>query len=230
MRRKINIDGTQMTLIRLIYTDKSASIRFFCVISVLFLILSLISCGKNYTTEQKAYIKKIEKYRTEKNKEMKNNPSSPFNKKGKVEFHDLNYFDVDPSFIFRSMLYEFNPKDTVTIYGTKGEPRKTIRFGYVVITYQNKQYKINVYQGTTAGGETYYSIWFTDKTTNNESYGVGRYIDFQKVDDPDNEYETDFNLAYNPYCAYSPNYSCAIPTKEDFIPISIRAGEKKFHD
>ena len=130
----------------------------------------------------------------------------------------------------RSMLYEFEPKDTVIVYGTKGEPRKTIRFGYVVISYQNKQYKINVYQGSTANGQIYYSIWFTDKTTNNESYGVGRYIDFEKVDDPNNEYEIDFNLAYNPYCAYSPNYSCAIPTKEDFIPIEIRAGEKKFHE
>jgi len=214
---------------RLISTDKSAKIRLICVISVLFLTLILIGCGKKYTPEKKSYITKIEKYRTEKNEEMKNDPSSPFNKKGKVEFHDLNYFDVDPSFVFKSMLYEYEPKDTVIIYGTKGEPRKVVRYGYVVITYQNKQYKINVYQGATTSGETYYSIWFTDKTTNSESYGVGRYIDFEKVDDPNNEYEIDFNLAYNPYCAYSPDYSCAIPTKEDFIPIAINAGEKKFH-
>ena len=192
--------------------------------------LFLFSCGKNYSPEEKLYISKIEKYRTEKNQEMKNDPSSPFNKKGKVEFHDLNYFDVDPGFVFKSVLYENNPKDTVTIFGTKGEPRKAVRYGYVVITYQNKQYKIHVYQGSTPSGMIYYSIWFTDKTTNNESYGVGRYIDFEKVDDPNFEYEIDFNLAYNPYCAYSPNYSCAIPTKEDFIPLAIKSGEKKFHD
>ena len=197
---------------------------------ILALFFFLTGCGKNYTPEQKVYIQLTEKQRTEKNEWAKNDSSSPFNKKGKVEFHDLNYFEVDPSFVFKSLLYEYDPKDTVTIYGTKGEPRKSIRYGYVVITYQNKQYKINVYQGTTASGETYYSIWFTDLTTNNESYGVGRYIDFEKVDDPNNEYEIDFNLAYNPYCAYSPNYSCAIPTKEDFIPIAIKAGEKKFHD
>ena len=201
--------------------EQEKSFRILNFASALILILLLSSCGNNYTPEQKAYIKKIEDYRTEKNDEMKNDLSSPFNAKGKIEFYDLNYFDVDPSYVFRSMLYEFEPKDTVIVYGTKGEPRKTIRFGYVVISYQNKQYKINVYQGSTANGQIYYSIWFTDKTTNNESYGVGRYIDFEKVDDPNNEYEIDFNLAYNPYCAYSPNYSCAIPTKEDFIPIEI---------
>lgn len=238
MRRKINIchsdpdlsgEESPSLLVRKIlhrYTPRNDIFTYLIMIIILF----LAGCGKNYTTEQKIYIAKIEKYRTEKNDEMKNDPSSPFNAKVKIEFHDLKYFNVDPSFVFRSMLYEFEPKDTVTIYGTKGEPRKTIRFGYVVMTYQNKQYKINVYQGSTINGQIYYSIWFTDKTTNNESYGVGRYIDFEKVDDPNNEYEIDFNLAYNPYCAYSPDYSCAIPTKEDFIPVEIRAGEKKFHE
>ncbi|MEJ5351024.1 MAG: DUF1684 domain-containing protein [Melioribacteraceae bacterium] len=193
-------------------------------------LLLITSCGKKYTDEEINYIKSIEEQRKIKNEFMKNDPTSPFNYKGKVEFHKLNYFDVDPKFVFKSKLYEYNPKDTITIYGTKGEPRKAVRFGYVIINYENKEYKVNVYEGTTKSGEKYYSIWFTDKTTNKESYGVGRYLDFEKHDNPDYIYTIDFNLAYNPYCAYSPNYSCAIPTKEDFIPIEIKAGEKKFHN
>ena len=151
------------------------------VISVLTALCSILSaCGKNYTPEQKTYIAKIEKERTEKNEWMKNDSSSPFNFKGKLEFHDLNYFDVDPDFVFKSKLFEYNPKDTVTIYGTKGEPRKVVRYGYVIFPKDGKDFKINVYEGHTSNGYTYYSIWFTDKTTNNESYGVGRYIDFEK--------------------------------------------------
>ncbi|MEW5842368.1 MAG: DUF1684 domain-containing protein [Bacteroidota bacterium] len=203
---------------------------FFARALTLILTLLLLSCGKNYSPEQKVYIAKAEKERADKNDWMKNDPSSPFNQKSKVEFHDLKYFEVDPAFVFQSRLYEYNPKDTITIYGTKGEPRKIVRFGYVLINFENQQHKINVYQGSTASGEIYYSIWFTDKTTNNESYGVGRYIDFEKVDDPNHVYQIDFNTAYNPYCAYSPDFSCAVPTKEDFIPVEIRAGEKKFHD
>jgi len=193
-------------------------------------LLLIISCGNKYTEEEINYIKSIEELRKIKNEFMKNDPTSPFNYKGKVEFHELNYFDVDPKFVFKSKLYEYNPKDTITIYGTKGEPRKAVRFGYVIINYENIKYKVNVYEGITKSGEKYYSIWFTDKTTNKESYGVGRYLDFEKHDNPDYIYTIDFNLAYNPYCAYSPNYSCAIPTKEDFIPIEIKAGEKKFHN
>jgi uncharacterized protein len=196
----------------------------------LILTIVLSSCGRNYSPEQKNYIAKIEKERAEKNEWMKNDPSSPFNRKGKAGFHDLNYFDVDPAYIFKSKLYEYEPKDTVVYYGTKGDARKAVRYGYVGVTLEGQSRKINVYEGSTAGGEIYYSIWFTDKTTNNETYGVGRYIDFEKVDDTAHVYEIDFNNAYNPYCAYTPNYSCAIPTKEDYIPVEINTGEKKFHN
>jgi len=202
----------------------------FLFLLILLLASFFLSCGKSYTPEQEAYIKKVEDFRDKKNDEMKNDPYSPFNAKGKVEFHNLNYFEVDPDFVFKSKLIRFDPQDTVTIFGTKGEARKTVRLGYLVFNHKGNKLKINVYEGTSQNGYKYHSIWFTDLTTNKESYGVGRYIDFEIVDDPDYIYEVDFNLAYNPYCAYSPNYSCAIPTKEDFISAEIKAGEKKFHD
>jgi len=204
------------------------SISLICVLS--FFVSVLNGCGKNYSSEGKKYIAKIEQERKEQNDWMKNNPSSPFNFKGKVEFHDLNYFDINPDFIFKSKLYEFSSKDTIIIYGTKGEPRKTVRYGYIIITYEKIDYKVNVYQNDGRDRNKYYSIWITDKTTNKETYGVGRYLNFDLIPDTNYIYTIDFNLLYNPYCAYSSNYSCAIPTRDDFLPIEILAGEKKFHN
>lgn len=193
-------------------------------------IMILTFCNEPIDPVEEAYIEGIEKERKDYNEYMSNNPGSPFHYKGEVEFHPLNYFDVDMDFIFKSRLYEYESQDTVTIYGTKGEPRKIVRYGYVKFNYEEQPYQINVYQGSSKSGEIYYSIWFTDKTTNDESYGVGRYLNFEKKEDPNYSYEIDFNLAYNPYCAYSKDYSCAIPTKEDYIDLAIEAGEKKFHD
>ena len=51
--------------------EQEKSFRILNFASALILILLLSSCGNNYTPEQKAYIKKIEDYRTEKNDEMK---------------------------------------------------------------------------------------------------------------------------------------------------------------
>jgi uncharacterized protein (DUF1684 family) len=191
--------------------------------------LLFYSCGQKHTEEEEQYIKEVEQYRHEKNDYMKNNPTSPFNQDSAIEFKPLKYYDIDPSFVFKSRLYEYPRKDTVSVFGTKGEERKAIRYGYVTFDYKNQPFKVNVYEGTTSEGVEYYSIWFTDKTTGDETYGVGRYIDFDINPDSNYVYTIDFNLAYNPYCAYSAKYSCAIPTREDHLDLAITAGEKKFH-
>jgi len=200
------------------------------------IVTMFLSCGKNYSPEEKKYISEIEKLRAEKDDQMKNDPNSPFNQDEKAHFQPLKYFNPDPGFVFKSKLYEFNPKDTIKILGTKGEERKVVKYGYVVLNYESKNYIVNIYKGNSKTGEEYYSIWFTDKTTGEETYGVGRYLDFEPAYrtgrlnlDKDFIYTIDFNFAYNPYCSYSFKYSCAIPTKEDYIELAIVAGEKNFH-
>ncbi len=201
------------------------AIKFF----LLLFPLILISCGRDYTSEEKKNIEDINSIRQENDDFMKNDPNSPFNFKGKVHFEPLKYYEPDPDFVFKSKLFEYDKKDTVIIFGTKGEERKVVRYGFVKLDYKGDKFKVNVYEGFSKAGEKYFSIWFTDKTTDEETYGVGRYIDFELNPYKDFIYTIDFNLAYNPYCAYSPEYSCAIPTKEDYIDLAIEAGEKNFH-
>lgn len=191
--------------------------------------LIFFSCTKEASPEFAAYAASIEKERMEKDSYMKNDPDSPFNQDERAHFSPLNYYDVDTNFAFESRLYEFEEKDTIIILGTKGEERKTLRYGFVIFPFKGKEYKINVYEGTSRSGQSYHSIWFTDKTTGEGTYGVGRYLDFELSTDKDYVYTIDFNQAYNPYCAYSAKFSCAIPTKEDYIDIAIEAGEKNFH-
>lgn len=207
---------------------KSVLIKSLLITTILSLNTLFNGC-KNYTAEEKEYINLIESERTEKDEYMKNDPYSPFNQEPKVKFEPLNYFDVDPTFVFKSSLTEFENKDTIIISGTKGEERKVLKYGFVKFVYENKDFIMIVYEGTSKSGQTYHSLWFTDITTNEETYGVGRYLDFELNPDKGYIYTIDFNKAYNPYCAYSPKYSCAIPTKEDFLSLEIKAGEKKFH-
>ncbi len=193
-------------------------------------IIFLSACSKNYTPAEKAYIKKIENYRKEKNLVMMTDPSSPFNRPEEIKFHALKYFPVNPNYLFHSKLFDYPVKDSVKIYGTKGELRKAVRYGYLKIKIKDKTYKLNVYKNLPKKGSPYFSIWFTDKTTGNETYGVGRYLEFKKENDPDYIYTIDFNLSFNPYCAYNPAYSCAVPLREDHLDVVIKAGEKKFHN
>ncbi|MCH7974884.1 MAG: DUF1684 domain-containing protein [Bacteroidetes bacterium] len=199
------------------------------IILFLLFVAILNSCGIEYTTEQQKYITSIVKMRKVKDNYMKNNPGSPFNVDSNAVFQPLNYYPVSPNFVFNSKLYRYEKQDTVDVYGTKGEVRKTLKFGYIKFDFENKEYKMNVYQGQIKSGEKYYSIWFIDNTTGKETYGVGRYLDFEFNADYNFIYTIDFNLAYNPYCSYSAKYSCAVPTKDDYINIALTVGEKNFH-
>lgn len=198
-------------------------------IYLFFTVLIIYSCN-NYTKEEQKYIASVNLSRLETDNWMKNNVNSPFNYKGKVPFHKLNYFDVNPSFKFNSKLEEYKIKDTIKLFGTKGEERSAIRFGFLTFKKDYKDFKLNVYKNFGKDSSVYFSIWFTDKTTNKETYGVGRYLNFELNDNKEHLYTIDFNLAYNPYCAYSADYSCAIPLKEDYLDLAIVAGEIKYHD
>jgi uncharacterized protein (DUF1684 family) len=40
--------------------------------------------------------------------------------------------------------------------------------------------------------------------------------------------QVDFNLAYNPYCAYSDAFSCPLPPPENWLRVPVRAGEAAY--
>jgi uncharacterized protein (DUF1684 family) len=68
---------------------------------------------------------------------------------------------------------------------------------------------------------------FKDKTNGNQTYGSGRFLDFEEKDLEN--MVLDFNYAYNPYCAYNSNYSCPIPPFENHLDVEVLAGEKNWH-
>ena len=201
------------------------------VVILLLTILVYSSCSeqKSNDAETKAYLAELVQERKEKDYNMQFDGASPFLRDTSVTFKPLKYFEPNPDFIFKSKLHKYETQDTVTIFGTKGESRAAILIGFLEFEYDGNKNKINVYKSFSRTGEEYYSIWFTDKTTGKTTYGVGRYLDFELNDDPDFVYTLDFNKAYNPYCAYSPLFTCPIPRQEDYIDIEIEAGEKNFH-
>ncbi len=67
---------------------------------------------------------------------------------------------------------------------------------------------------------------FVDSQAGKGTYGAGRYLDPEQL--PNGKFLIDFNLAYNPYCAYNENWNCPIPPTENKLDVPIRAGEKIF--
>ena len=169
--------------------------------------------------------------RSEKDAAMRDNPQSPFNNEAHpVAFTPLHYFAPDAAWVFESTLTRYPNPEPVTILDTKGREREGDVFGYLTFVKDEVAHTVRVYRMQMVGGHVYYAIWFTDRTTGESTYDVGRYLDFEYAPDPAHRYTLNFNDAYNPYCAYTPAYGCAIPRKEDFLDLAITAGEKKWHD
>ncbi len=167
---------------------------------------------------------------------FRNHPDSPFMTTPPIPFEGLRWYPPDPGFYFTSKLTRYERPDTVIVSGTKGEPRKQIRYGYFTLRIGGADHRLNAYKFSAEDVRRHpqlaanLSVWFTDETTGGETYGVGRYVEVEpESDDPDHLYVVNLNNAHNPYCAYNPSYSCAIPTREDRLPLAVRAGEMTYH-
>jgi len=180
------------------------------------------------STEQQKILTEINKYRAEKDSIFLHADWSPILEEDKTTFKGLNYFPIDISLRFEGPIILYDTPKPDTIVGTKGDLRPALKYGYFAFSYKNRPNELQIYQivpkDTTR--EKYLFLGFTDRTTGEETYYTGRYIDLVEL--PDGNYVVDFNLSYNPYCAYNPRYTCAIPPSENKLPLEVRAGEKIF--
>jgi len=180
-------------------------------------------------------------HRAEVDSFFRTDPGSPFKRDTTAEYRGIRWYPIESRFCVFSSLHHYDSPETVVVKGTKGEERRELRYGYFEFVLPDtdstpRPIRLNVYKFTPYDGQRYVlyrdnlSVWFTDRSTGKETYGVGRYIDVgTEVPDPVHVYRIDFNKAYNPYCAYSTMYSCAVPRKEDHLDLTIRAGELTYH-
>lgn len=181
-------------------------------------------------------------HRAEVDSFFRSDPGSPFRRDTSIEYNGIKWFPVHPSYRASSLLHRYEKAETVLVMGTRGEQRRQLRYGYFEFDLpdhrqQPTTVRLNVYKFTPYDGQRYVfykdhlSVWFTDSTTGAETYDVGRYVEVGNENpDPSYRYVIDLNKAFNPYCAYSHMYSCAIPREEDRIPLSLRVGEMKYHE
>ncbi len=156
---------------------------------------------------------------------FKDNYQSPLEKEQKKDFSGLKYFPENPLLRFDLQLEKNNKPDRVTMPTSTGDQQDYWHVGQITFKVDGKPAILQVYLGVD-GGE--YFIPFVDATAPDETYGAGRYLE---PDDLGNErLHVDFNMAYNPYCAYNDRWSCPIPPRENRLSVRIEAGEKKFHE
>jgi uncharacterized protein (DUF1684 family) len=165
----------------------------------------------------------LKEFRAEKDEFFSNHPQNPLTREQKYAFKGLKYFPEDPAFRMEVKVEKYPAEESVSIQTTGGNPQTYKRFGHFKFQVEGQTAELTLYSS-----EDGFFLPFKDKLAGKETYPAGRYIEVEQL--PDGKFLVDFNLAYNPYCAYNDRWSCPLTPAENCLKVAVRAGERIFHE
>jgi uncharacterized protein (DUF1684 family) len=199
-------------------------------IILVLLIFSVLQLLAQSATD--AAITEIEEHRSNQLKKFKSKTESPLNPEDRKTFKGLNYYPIDLKYRVKAKFVKNENPVSFKMATTTSRLPEYVKYGEVHFMIDSQEYKLEVYQSPDIikmpGYADHLFIPFTDKTNGNDTYEVGRYLEMKIPSS--GEVIIDFNKSYNPYCSYSPKYSCPIPPLVNNLPMEIQAGEKKYKD
>jgi len=166
-------------------------------------------------------------FQKELNHEYKAKATSPLMPANLRKFKKHDYFPITVSYAVMANL-TFTPDAPFTPMAATGPVVNEYRsFALAKFELDGQSCELTLYQSkilmNNAEYKDYLFLPFTDKTTGSESYGGGRYLEL-RIPKEGNTILINFNLAYNPYCAYNTKYSCPLVPQENDLPVAVMAG------
>ncbi len=158
--------------------------------------------------------------RREKDQFFKASPQSPLSLDQQDAFTGLSYYEPNPALDLTVTVEPLPPgNNEVVIETTTGDTRRYRRYGRFSFTVEGQAVALTLYEAPHG-----YFLPFVDANAGSETYGAGRYLEPEELED--DRFRVDFNVAYNPFCAYGDGWSCPITPAENRLSVAIRAGEK----
>ncbi|MFC4540778.1 DUF1684 domain-containing protein [Halosolutus amylolyticus] len=176
----------------------------------------------------------LESKRAEKDEFFAEHPQSPIPPEDREAFSGLDYFDPDPDYRVTATATVHDDPEVVLMDTTAGREMRYLRT--VTLEFdlvrddpdlEDGTVELAAYQLESPNDEPYF-VPFRDKTTGQQTYQGGRYMELAADRDLEtgDEIVLDFNLAYTPFCAYSETFDCPLPPEENWLEIAIPAGER----
>ncbi len=193
------------------------------------ILLLTISYFPSFAQTDSLAAQEIIAFQNKLNEEYKNREESPLDPDDFEKFQGHPFFPIDLSYRVVAKLNVtagsifFPMKTTTSRYATERID------GYVTFMLKGQEFRLPVYQSKdlmqTAEYADYLFFPFSDETNGRQTYGGGRYIDL-RIPKQGDSLVIDFNMAYNPYCAYSARFSCPLVPAENMMGIEVPAGVK----
>ena len=168
-------------------------------------------------------------WRERKDAQFRDDPQTPLLAEDVPGFGGLEYWEPDRDYYYVGQINMYMQPEQFDIVTTSGQVRPCSKVGWFSFELGGQSLKLQVYrlldQAPQSGGAAFF-VPFMDGTTGQETYDAGRYVDLQGPEG--GPFVLDFNMAYNPWCAYgaAERYVCPVTPTENRLAVRIEAGER----
>ncbi len=168
----------------------------------------------------------VAKFQKTLNEEYLDSTSSPLYPLDRAAFRGHDFFPISEKYRVVARLHYDITRDTVLIPTASGRVKKYLPYALATFEIDGHDDSLTIYQSiqlmSSPEYQDYLFLPYRDYTNGESTYGGGRYIDLVITDG--DLMSIDFNISYNPYCAYSEEYNCPIVPVENTVNIPIEAG------
>jgi len=143
------------------------------------------------------------------------------NSEGIQEFGSIDAYSYNPDWVITATFTE-NPAGTTLGFEhlkDAGKTREEVIPGEITFEKDGVAYNLAAFKAGRA-----LQLVFADATSGVDTYSVGRFLFL--APNPDGTITLDFNRAILPPCAFSYNFNCPMPPKQNRFAVAIEAGEK----
>jgi uncharacterized protein (DUF1684 family) len=144
----------------------------------------------------------------------------------RLSFHGLDYFPYDARFRVEARFESYQPPKRIPFADVTGVTTDEPCPGALVFKLDGRELRLDALEDKEAGD---LFLIFRDATSGTSTYGSGRYL-HAPMPDAQGRVVLDFNFAYNPPCAFTDFATCQLPPRQNWLPIMLEVGEKRYRD
>ena len=137
------------------------------------------------------------------------------------EFGSIDAYGYNPEWVITATFTENAAGTTMGFEHLKdsGKTKEQVIPGEITFSKDGVEYNLAAFKAGRA-----LQLVFADATNGEATYSVGRFLFV--APNPDGTITLDFNRAVLPPCAFSYNFNCPLPPKQNRFTVPIEAGEK----
>jgi len=140
------------------------------------------------------------------------------------EFAPIDYYPIDTGWVFTARFEPYEPHRHIRIVNILGLEQEMDCPGALVFSRDGQEWRLDAVLEDPHDQTLF--VMFADRTNGNGTYGGGRFL---RVPLPaGGTTRVDFNMAYNPPCAFNDFATCPLPPGQNHLALPVQAGEKVY--